>query len=139
MKQMLGDELQQVYLLHYILLVLIDHWLFRGDGVSGDRPAVVGSLLLLIIPLTLVISYPFFMCVSWLLACTSSIKTGPACTLLPCPSHPNSKHLHPAAFAITCSPTLYHNPSCSYVDSPSVKIARIFCDFVMRKKQVVPK
>jgi hypothetical protein len=78
MKRTLGDELQQVYLLHYILLVLIDDWLFRGDGVSGDRPAVVGSLLLLIIPLTLFISYPFFMCVSWLLACASSITTGPA-------------------------------------------------------------
>lgn len=47
--------------------------------------------------------------------------------------------LHPAAFAITCSPTLYHNPSFSYVDAPSVKMARIFCDFIMRKKQVVPK
>ncbi len=50
-----------MYLLHYILLVILDYLFFGGSGVSGDRPAVVGSLLLLIIPLMLVLAYPFFM------------------------------------------------------------------------------
>ncbi len=63
-----------MYLLHYIVLVLFDYWLFGGTGVSGDRPAVVGSLLLLIIPLTLLISYPFFMYVFRLLRCILTVE-----------------------------------------------------------------
>ena len=58
----------QVYLLHYIVLVLFDHWIFGGSSVSSNRPEVVGSMLLLIIPLTLLIAYPFYMyvaIVSW--------------------------------------------------------------------------
>jgi hypothetical protein len=54
----------QVYLLHYIVLVLFDHWMFGSSGVSTNRPEVVGSLLLLIIPLTLLIAYPFYMYVA---------------------------------------------------------------------------
>ena len=63
-----------MYLLHYIVLVLFDHWLFGGSGVSGDRPAVVGSLLLLIIPLMLLIAYPFFMYIAELLTYVSNQK-----------------------------------------------------------------
>lgn len=58
------DCLMQVYLLHYIVLVLFDHWMFGSRGVSTNRPEVVGSLLLLIIPLTLLIAYPFYMYVA---------------------------------------------------------------------------
>lgn len=72
-----------IYLLHYIVLVLFDHWIFGGSSVSSNRPEVVGSMLLLIIPLTLLIAYPFYI----------------------------------------------------YIDAPSVKLARIFCDFVLRKTQ----
>ncbi len=58
------DCSMQVYLLHYIVLVLFDHWMFGSRGVSTNRPEVVGSLLLLIIPLTLLIAYPFYMYVA---------------------------------------------------------------------------
>jgi hypothetical protein len=95
-------------LLHYIVLVLLDDLFFGGFEVSGNRPAVAGSLLLLIIPLVLAIAYPFFMCVALTVA-----------------RHGSSQPFVNPLF-------------CSYVDAPSVKLARIFCDFVFRKKQVEP-
>ena len=35
------------------------------------------------------------------------------------------------------SPTIILLQFLSYIDAPSVKLARIFCDFVLRKKQVI--
>jgi hypothetical protein len=117
----IADDSRQVYLLHYIVLVLFDHWLFGGSGVSGDRPAVVGSMLLLLIPLMLLIAYPFFMYVA--LPLFPQQKLSIRYFQLSCPL--------PFPICISCPCTSHR-----YIDAPSVKLARIFCDLVLRKTQV---